>query len=192
MKPIPIHIVGQFDLLKQYGINSKIRLAHFLSQVAHESGWFNVTVENLNYSADGLMRIFPKYFTNEQAMKYARQPEKIANHVYSNRMGNGDESSGDGWKFRGRGFIQLTGAENYKKFAEFIKDAEIITNPDIVATKYALTSAAWFFNVNGINKISDLGVSDAAITSVTKKVNGGTNGLSERIEFFREIYAQLK
>lgn len=191
MKTIPSHIIGQFDLLKQYGINSKLRLAHFLAQVGHESGDFKHTVENLNYSAEGLKKIFPKYFTNDEALQYARQPEKIANRVYANRMGNGPEESGHGWHYRGRGYLQLTGRNNYMSFEQSISD-NIISNPDLVATKYPLISAAWFFQTNGINQISDLGTSDAAIKAVTKKVNGGEIGLAERIALFREYYAQLK
>lgn len=189
---IPIFISAEFESLKRYEINSKLRLAHFLSQVAHESVNFNHKVENLNYSAEGLMKIFPKYFPDKiKALQYERKPEKIANLVYANRMGNGDESSGDGWKYRGRGYLQLTGKDNYTSLGKFLQ-VGLLTDPDLVATKYALISAAWFFHVNGINKISDLGVSDAAVAAVTKKVNGGTNGLAERIKLFKEYYSELK
>lgn len=191
MGNIPIEIFSQFDALKAFGINSKIRLAHFLSQVSHESGYFLITTENLNYSATGLVATFPKYFTSETALSYARQPEKIANHVYANRMGNGDENSGDGWKFRGRGFIQLTGFNNYNAFDATVHD-DVIKQPELVATKYALISGAWFFQVNKINQISDLGSSVAVITAVTKRVNGGLNGLHERVQLFQKIYAELK
>lgn len=191
MGNIPIEIFSQFDALKAFGINSKIRLAHFLSQASHESGYFLITTENLNYSATGLVATFPKYFTSETALSYARQPEKIANHVYANRMGNGDENSGDGWKFRGRGFIQLTGFNNYNAFDATVHD-DVIKQPELVATKYALISGAWFFQVNKINQISDLGSSVAVITAVTKRVNGGLNGLHERIQLFQKIYAELK
>lgn len=189
---IPTFISAEFESLKRFEINSKLRLAHFLAQVSHESGNFNHKVENLNYSADGLMKIFPKYFPDKiTALSFERNPEMIANRVYANRMGNGDEKSGDGWKFRGRGYIQLTGKDNYTKLGIFLQQG-LLSEPDLVATKYALISAAWFFHVNGINKISDLGTSDAAITAVTKKVNGGVHGLAERIELFKKYYSELK
>ena len=191
MGNIPIEIFSQFDALKAFGINSKIRLAHFLSQASHESGNFLFTTENLNYSATALVGTFPKYFTSETALSYARQPEKIANHVYANRMGNGDESSGDGWKFRGRGFIQLTGFNNYNAFDATVHD-DVIKQPELVATKYALISGAWFFQVNKINQVSDLGASVAVVEAVTKRVNGGLNGLYERTQLFQKIYAELK
>lgn len=191
MGNIPIEIFSQFDALKAFGINSKIRLAHFLSQASHESGNFLFTTENLNYSATALVGTFPKYFTSETALSYARQPEKIANHVYANRMGNGDENSGDGWKFRGRGFIQLTGFNNYNAFDATVHD-DVIKHPELVATKYALISGAWFFQVNKINQVSDLGASVAVVEAVTKRVNGGLNGLHERIQLFQKIYAELK
>lgn len=188
---IPKIISDQFEELKKFGINTPLRLAHFLAQVAHESGDFKHTEENLNYSAEGLKKIFPKYFLNDTALSYARQPEKIANRVYANRMGNGDEQSGDGWKFRGRGLIQLTGRNNYKEFDNFVND-NILENPDLVSGKYALISAAWFFNDNGINKVSDLGATDEVVRQVTRQVNGGLNGLPDRVEKFKEYYSNLK
>lgn len=188
---IPEKIKNQFESLKQFEINSKLRLAHFLAQTSHESVGFNHTAENLNYSADGLMKIFSKYFPDKlTALKYERQPEKIANRVYAYRMGNGDEASGDGWKYRGRGYLQLTGRNNYHAFSRFI-DEDCVLNPDLVSVKYPLHSAGWFFMQNGINKISDLGTSFAAIEAVTKKVNGGTIGIDERARLFKQYYLEL-
>lgn len=181
-------IVNNMDLLAEdYEINTPLRLAHFLAQCAHESGGFKVIKENLNYSADGLNKIFPKYFKNagRDANAYARKPEKIANVVYGNRMGNGDEASGDGYKFCGRGLIQLTGKNNYSAFAE---DCEM-TLDEVVAhletPPGALESAAWFWWANDINDLADAD----DITRVTKKVNGGTIGLEDRkhhLEEFKE------
>ena len=160
---------------------SAVRAAHFFAQTAHESGGFKAFSENLNYSAKGLRGIFGKYFpTDAIAAQYERKPEKIANRVYASRMGNGDEKSGDGWKFRGRGALQLTGRSNYQAFANYLGKPEIMTNPDLVATEYAFESAIYFFEKNALWKICDQGVNDAAILSLTKKINGGTHGLDDR------------
>jgi putative chitinase len=169
-----------------FNIISPLRLAHFLAQCGHESGGFKAVSENLNYSADGLKKIFGKYFPGD-ASAYARNPEKIASKVYANRMGNGDESSKEGWKFRGRGYIQLTGKANYEKFTKFIGE-DCIANPDLVATKYPLASAAFFFDSNKLWSICDKGASDATVTAVTKRVNGGTIGLEDRIKKFKKFY----
>ena len=179
------------DLSKIKEINSKLRKAHFLSQCAHESGNFTFLSENLNYSADGLLKIFPKYFDKALALSYARNPQKIANRVYANRMGNGDEKSGDGWKFKGRGYIQLTGKNNYVAFGKAINE-DIAANPDLVATKYPLLSAAWFWSSNSLNALADKGADDASVTAITKRVNGGTIGLPDRIKHFKEYYTLLK
>lgn len=173
-----------------FNINSPLRLAHFLAQCGHESGGFKAVSENLNYSADGLKKIFGKYFPGD-ASAYARNPEKIASKVYANRMGNGDEASKEGWKFRGRGYIQLTGKSNYEKFTKFIGE-DCIANPDLVATKYPLASAAFFFDSNKLWSICDKGADDATVTAVTKRVNGGTIGLADRIKHFREFHSLLK
>jgi putative chitinase len=165
-------------------------LAHFLAQCGHESGGFKATQENLNYSADGLKKIFPKYFPGNIAESYARNPEKIASKVYGGRMGNGGEETKEGYKFRGRGYIQLTGKENYTSFAKSIGE-DTVANPDLVATKYALASAGWFFSKNGLNAIADKGADDATVTAVTKRVNGGTIGLPDRIKHFKEYYHLL-
>jgi putative chitinase len=177
--------------MEKFEINTPLRLAHFLAQCGHESGGFRLVKENLNYSAKGLMGIFKKYFPTEAlAKQYERKPEKIANKVYSSRMGNGDEASGDGAKFCGRGFIQLTGKTNYQAFFKSIS-ADINTDPTLVATQYPLLSAAWFFNKNGLHKIADGGATTAVVTSITKRVNGGTIGLDDRIKHFNEFYALL-
>jgi putative chitinase len=175
----------------KFNINTPLRLAHFLAQCGHESGGFKATSENLNYSAKGLMGIFKKYFPTEAlANAYQRNPQKIANKVYANRMANGDEASGDGYKFRGRGYIQLTGKDNYTQFGKAIGE-DILSNPDVVSGKYALLSAAWFWSKNGLNNLSDGGSTDAVVTSITKRVNGGTIGLADRIKHFKEYYHLL-
>lgn len=179
------------DTAAKFQINTPLRLAHFLAQCGHESGGFRLTQENLNYSAKGLNGIFKKYFPTEAAAAaYARNPQKIANKVYGNRMGNGDEASGDGFKFRGRGYIQLTGKDNYTAFGKSIGE-DMTANPDKVASTYALLSAAWFFSKNGLHKIADEGASDAVVTKITKRVNGGTIGLADRIKHFKEYYHLL-
>ena len=180
------------EVASKFGINTPLRVAHFLAQCGHESGGFKVTSENLNYSAKGLAGIFKKYFPTEAAATpYARQPQKIANKVYANRMANGSEASGDGYKFRGRGYIQLTGKDNYTQFGKAI-GVDIPSNPDSVATTYALASAAWFWSKNGLNKLADAGATDTTVTSITKRVNGGTIGLPDRIKHFKEYFALLK
>jgi len=179
------------DTAAKFQINTPLRLAHFLAQCGHESGGFRVTQENLNYSAKGLMGIFKKYFPTEAiANAYQRNPQKIANKVYANRMSNGDEVSGDGFKFRGRGYIQLTGRANYTAFGKSIGE-DIASNPDVVSGKYALLSAAWFWSNNGLNKLADGGATDAVVTTITKRVNGGTIGLPDRIKHFKEYYHLL-
>lgn len=170
-----------FKAARDYFKLSNARAAHFFGQVSHESGHLKVFSENLNYSAKGLLGTFGKYFNAATANSYARKPEAIANKVYANRMGNGPESSGDGWKFRGRGALQLTGRENYEKFAEFVNDPEVMKNPDLVATKYAFQSAMFYFERNNIWRICDEGTGLATIKKVTKLINGGYNGLDERV-----------
>jgi putative chitinase len=189
---IPDSVIAQIpDTAAKFQINTPLRLAHFLAQCGHESGGFRATKENLNYSAKGLAGTFKKYFPTEAAAKpYERQPVKIANKVYGNRMGNGPESSGEGSKFCGRGYIQLTGKENYTAFGKSINE-DILSNPDRVASDYALLSAAWFFSKNGLHKMADGGATDAVVTSITKRVNGGTIGLADRIKHFKEYYSLL-
>ncbi len=146
--------------------------------------------ENLNYSREGLLKIFPKYFNVGNVDAYVKNPEKIANKVYASRMNNGNEASGDGYKFSGRGFIQLTGKANYTLFDDFVPD-NIIESPGLVATKYPLLSAGWFWSKNGINAVSDLGSAIEVVTKVSKKVNGGTIGLEDRIKYFNKFYTIL-
>jgi len=189
---VPDVVIAQIpDTAKKFNITNPLRLAHFLAQCGHESAGFKAVSENLNYSADGLVKIFGKYFNTSTASAYARQPEKIASKVYANRMGNGDESSKEGYKFRGRGYIQLTGKSNYTGFTKFIGE-DCVANPDLVATKYPLASAAFFFDSNKLWSICDLGSSDDVVTKVTKRVNGGTIGLADRIKHFKEYYSLLK
>lgn len=173
---------GTYKAAKAYFKLSGARAAHFFGQCAHESGNFKVFSENLNYSAEGLTSIFKKYFpTTASTAGYARKPENIANKVYANRMGNGNEASGDGWKYRGRGPIQLTGKSNYQAFADYAKRPDIMTNPDIVTTELAFESALFFFEKNNLWAICDKGIDKTTITSLTKKINGGTHGLDDRI-----------
>ena len=189
---VPDAVIAQLpDTIAKFELNTPLRLAHFLAQAGHESGGFKAVNENLNYGAKGLLSIFKKYFpTEEKAKLYERKPEKIANLVYGSRMGNGAETSGEGYKFRGRGYIQLTGKDNYKAFDAVVTES-IVDSPDLVATKYPLLSAAWFFHKSGLHKIADKGATDAVVTEVTKRVNGGTIGLADRIKHFKEYYALL-
>jgi putative chitinase len=189
---IPDAVIAQIpDTAAKFGINTPLRLAHFLAQCGHESGGFRAVQENLNYSAKGLNGIFRKYFPTEaSAASYARNPAKIAAKVYGGRMGNGVEATGEGYKFRGRGYIQLTGKDNYKAFGSAINE-DMTAAPDKVATHYPLLSAAWFFSKNGLHKLADGGSTDAVVTQITKRVNGGTIGLPDRIKHFKEYYSLL-
>jgi putative chitinase len=188
---VPDSVISQIpDTAKKFNITTPLRLAHFLAQCGHESRGFKVFRENLNYSADGLKKIFPKYFPGNLSESYAGNPEKIASKVYGGRMGNGDESTKEGFKFRGRGALQSTGKENYKRLGDFL-GVDLISNPDLVATKYPLDSAAFFFESNKLWTICDKGSDDATVTSVTKRVNGGTIGLPDRIKHFKEFFALL-
>jgi putative chitinase len=189
---IPDAVIAQIpDTAAKFNITNSLRLAHFLAQCGHESGGFRAVSENLNYSAKGLVGTFGKYFNATTAAQYERKPEMIASRVYGGRMGNGDEASKEGFKFRGRGYIQLTGKSNYTNFTKFIGE-DCIANPDLVATKYPLASAAFFFDSNKLWSICDKGADDATVTAVTKRVNGGTIGLPDRIKHFKEYYNLLK
>lgn len=174
----------------KFGITTNLRLAHFLAQTSHESGGFKSVKENLNYSAERLKQIFPKYFPGNLNESYAKNPQKIANKVYSSRMGNGDEASGDGWKFAGKGYIQLTGKSNYAEFDKMVED-DILANPDLVATKYPLTSAAFFFHKNKIWGFCDKGATKEVVTVVTEKINGGRIGLDHRWSEFNKFHKLL-
>jgi putative chitinase len=173
--------------MEEFDIDTPQRIAMFLAQCAHESAYFSVKRENLNYSADGLKKIFPKYFANRDAQEYNRQPEKIANVVYSGRMGNGDEASGDGWRFCGRGFIQLTGRSNYTACGAAI-GVDLTENPTYLESpEGAARSAAWFWSKNGLNKFADEG----DIKGATKRINGGFIGLEDRTEIYEEVLEAL-
>jgi putative chitinase len=189
---IPDSVIAQIpETAAKFGIDTPLRLAHFLAQCGHESGGFRLTKENLNYSAKGLKGIFAKYFKEAGlAESYERKPEKIANRVYGGRMGNGPESSGDGSKYCGRGYIQLTGKDNYVAFGKSINE-DMTLNPEKVSTHYPLLSAAWFFTKNGLHKLADGGATEAVVTQITKRVNGGTIGLPDRIKHFKEYYSLL-
>lgn len=189
---IPDSVYNQItDTATKFNITTNLRLSHFLAQCAHESGNFKAVNENLNYSKDGLVKIFPKYFPGNLAESYARNPEKIASRVYGSRMGNGDETTKEGYKFRGRGFLQTTGKDNYTKFTKFIGE-DCVANPDLVSTKYPLASAAFFFESNKLWSICDKGADVETVTAVTKRVNGGTIGINYRIKHFNEFYNLLK
>lgn len=167
----------------RFEINTPERVAGFISQCAHESGMFKFVEENLNYSDKALLGVFGKYFNAETAQAYARKPESIANRVYANRMGNGDEASGDGFKYRGRGLIQLTGAENYKRFGNAVGQ-DFLSNPELVATpEFAALSAGWFWSANGLNKLADA----KDVLGMTKRINGGTIGLDHRTELYNKL-----
>lgn len=162
-------------LLDSYGINTSLRIAHFMAQIEHESGLKPIS-ENLNYSSKRLVEVFGKYFTGLNPVYYANNPKQIANRVYANRMGNGNEASGEGWKYRGRGFIQITGKENYFRL-HIDTDLDCVKNPDLLLEEAnAMLSACWFWKLKGLNKLADKN----DVLSITKKINGGTNGLSDR------------
>jgi putative chitinase len=173
--------------MKHYGLTPE-SASHFFAQCAHESGNFIIFRENLNYSADGLLRIFPKYFDAIKARQYARQPERIANRVYANRMGNGDEASGDGWRYRGRGAIQLTGKNNYRDFADWVGKT---IDPEDIAEQYAFDSAQFFFDRNKLWKYCDE-VTDTNIALLTRAINGGTHGIEDRKAKTHKYYGWLK
>lgn len=184
------------ELINVYKFDTSVKLAHFLSQCAKESGNFEKLYENMNYSADRLLVVFKKYFNRQKALLYANKPEKIANLVYGNRMGNGNELSGDGYRYRARGYIGLTFKNNYSDFSKFIKD-DVVSNPDLVATKYPLESAIYFFLKNKIlescpkQSFTTSEEMEESVTCVTMKVNGGKNGLKDRILYFRKFYTLL-
>lgn len=172
---------------KAFDINNERRLAAFFAQIGHESAGLSRTVENLNYSKGGLLNVFKKYFTDETAALYAHKPERIANRVYANRMGNGDESSGDGFRYRGRGFIQLTGKFNYSKISEYFGE-DFVKNPDLLLEPvWMALAAAWFWSINDLNQLADNG--DTLV--ITKRINGGTHGLLDRTNRYDTAVAAL-
>ncbi len=162
--------------LAVHGIDTELRIAHFLAQVMHESGHLRLVEENLSYSAEGLRKTFRKYFrTDAEAQAYARKPERIGSRVYGGRMGNGPEATGDGYRYRGRGLIQLTGKANYRSFSDWI-GADVVANPDWVAERYAVQSAVYFWEKNDLNALAD--IDDLA--AITRRINGGLNGYEDR------------
>lgn len=181
---------GLQDVVVKYSINTPLRMAHFLAQLMHESNNFTAVKENLNYSAKALMATWPKRFTAELAKASERNPEKIGNIAYASRMGNGDIKSGDGYKFRGRGFIQITGKDNYTAVGKAL-GLDLIKNPELLETlTNALVSGAWYWNSRKLNAVADL--SPEKVDKVTTIVNGGTNGLKDRQDHFDKIYKILK
>lgn len=172
------------EQLPWYDINTPLRIAHFLAQVLHESALMKATSENLNYSDKALLQVFGKYFTEAEALQFARRQEAIANRVYADRMGNGPESSGDGYRYRGRGLIQLTGRENYERFAKWLKVPGVVDNPDLVATKYPVHSAVYYWDSRKLNAMADRD----DVRGITYRINGGFSGLEDR----RELLAKLK
>ena len=201
---IPDNVIAMIpELMDKFEINTSLRLAHFLAQTCHESGNYKITQENLNYSdSDRIVKIFKSHFDQnkngvidpaelEKAKSMVKNPKELANFVYANRMGNGNEVSGDGYNYRGRGFIQLTGKDNYKAFSDAIGE-DCVANPDLVATKYPLASAGWFFSVHKLNTVSDLGATKEIVAKITKTINGGEIGLDERLANFNKFYPLLE
>lgn len=178
-------------IVAHYKLDAK-RGAHLLGQAAHESGNFMISEENLNYRAKTMCRVWPSRFASEaDAAPYAMNPEKLANKVYSGRMGNGPESSGDGWKYAGKGFIQLTGKDNTRAFAEHVGRDGLVDDPSPIADELAMDSAIFFFEKNGLFRIADEGVNDDTIKRITRRVNGGYHGLDDRMEKTKKIYVWL-
>ena len=187
-------VTWAFELEAQrplFSVNTPQRLAAFIAQTAHESSSFNVLQENLNYSKDGLRKTFPKYFPDDNtAFRYARQPKWIASRVYGGRMGNGSEQSQEGWKFRGRGLIQVTGKNNYRACSRYLfNDDRLLDDPDLLLTpEFAMASAGWYWEVNNLNKVADSG----DFERLTKLINGGTNGLKHRQALYAAAIRAIK
>ena len=185
---IPDKVLSKIPNIKE--ITNDLRLAHFISQCQHESQNFTRVFENLNYSVQGLLNTFPKRFTHQDGVKYAHDQQAIANKAYASRMGNGDEKSGDGWKYRGKGYIQLTFHDNHDLFSKYI-GVDCCANPDLVATEYPLESAAWFFTTNNIWSLCDKGHELQNVSEVTRKINPAKAGFSDRLMKFNKIYGLL-
>ena len=176
------------EILPDYDINTVPRVAAFLAQTAHESGGYRAIKENLNYRAESLMRVWPRYFpTIDVAKQYAQQPEKIANRAYANRMGNGPEESGDGWKFCGRGLIQLTGKDNYSRYAQSTEQSLDEASEHLTTFEGCVQSAAWFWEANNLNQYADSG----DMLTMTKRINGGTLGLDDRVKHYKHAMEVL-
>lgn len=187
---LPDKVIQELRPELEHRTITNVQLAHFLAQCDHESAGFKVKEENLNYSAERLIQIFPNYFDKSTAKQYERNPQKIANRVYGNRMGNSNQLSGDGYKYRGRGYIQLTGKSNYQLFDKTCDD-DILSNPDLVATKYPLRSALWFFDANRLWDLCDK-PTEQAVKNVTRRINGGLNGIDDRLKKFNKYWGLLK
>lgn len=201
---VPASIISQLPaIIDKFGANTALRLSHFLAQMAHESGGFTkaATVENLSYTAQRMAVVWPNRYAidpkkkppvpNALARKLEKKPEALGNNVYANRNGNGDEASGDGFKFRGRGYIQLTGKANYAGFSTFTGE-DCVTNPDLVATKYPLASAGFFFNNSKtLWPTCDHGADDATVQAVTRIINGSDTGLADRLDYFHRFFNAL-
>lgn len=173
--------------MEQYDIHTPQRIAAFIAQVGHESGYLKYIKENLNYSSSGLLTNFSKYFSADEAVEYARNAEKIANRVYANRMGNGDEASGDGWRYRGRGLIQITGRDNYARCGAGL-GMDLIEEPTYLETPVgAVASAGWFWDSHKLNDLADAG----DIKKMTKVINGGYNGLDDRMHIYKIVMGVL-
>lgn len=179
------------DVATKFQITNPLRASHFLAQAHHESAGFTRTLENLNYSAVRLIQVFPKYFDGTNAEEYAGKPESIASRAYADRMGNGDEASADGWEFRGRGYLQLTGRGNYQSF-DLIVPEDVVATPELVQTHYPLLSAGWFWNSKGLNGLADQGPAHSVVDAITKKINGGTNGREDRAKLFDFYHEALR
>ena len=201
---IPDNVIAMIpQLMEKFEINTPLRLAHFLAQTCHESGNYKILQENLMYSdPNRIVNIFKHDFDQnknrvidpaelEKAKSLAKKPKELANFVYANQNGNGNEASGDGYNYRGRGYIQLTGRANYKSFSNAIGE-DCVANPDLVATKYPLASAGWFFSTHKLNTVSDLGATREVVSKITKTINGDQIGLEERVANFNKFYPLLK
>lgn len=177
------------EVCEKYQIDTPVRIAGFLAQCGHESGGFKFVEENLNYSAPALRSVFGKYFPDDSsAQAFARNPEKIANRVYANRMGNGNEASGDGWKYRGRGIIQITGKDNYVASGNAL-GVDFVSNPDLASTpEFAALTAGWYWDTRHLNNYADA----QDVLGMTKRVNGGTNGLDDRQLRYARLMDQFK
>lgn len=172
------HLEALVPALLLHGIDTRLRIAHFLAQVVHESTRMSRVEENMNYSAERLLAVFPRYFRDpDEARAYARQPERIGSRVYGGRMGNGDEASGDGYRYRGRGLIQLTGKQNYQTFADWVGE-DVVAAPELVAERYAAQSAVFFWSSRDLNPLADID----DLTTITRRINGGLNGFEDRFQ----------
>lgn len=200
---IPDNVLAMIpELVDKFKINTQLRLAHFLAQTAHESGDFKVLQENLMYSdPNRIVDIFKHDFDQnrnrvidpaelQKAKGLAKKPKELANFVYANQNGNGNETTGDGYNYRGRGYIQLTGKDNYKAFSTSIGE-DCVVNPDLVSSKYPLASAGWFFSKHNLNTVADKGATKEVVAEITKTINGGSNGLNERTVNFNKFYSLL-